>query len=303
MFFRNLMFFTVPTPDLSFLEESLRENPLKPVGPSELSSRGWVSPFGTDSELLVHRQGQYVRVTLGGEDRVLPLSVVSKELSKRLAEIEEQRGRKLGGKKRKQLKEDIVLELLPRALVKPYRLDAHFDPAHNVLMVDTSSRKQAEALVSELRHALGSFPALPVNAEVSVRAVLTGWVSGEPLPKGLTLGEEAQLEDPIDGGARARVSRQELLCDEIRMHLESGKQVTRLGLVWQNCVSFVVGDDLVVRKLKFLDAALEQLQTEEHDSLAAELDARYFIMATELTLVFYTLAGAFKITDITEDLA
>jgi len=42
-----------------------------------------------------------------------------------------------------------------------------------------------------------------------------------------------------------------------------------------NNVSFVLGEDLVVRKLKFLDGAVDQLENTERDSLNAELDARF----------------------------
>jgi len=36
----------------------------------------------------------------------------------------------------------------------------------------------------------------------------------------------------------------------------AGKQVTKLALIFEDNLSFVIGDDLIVRKLKFLDGAL-----------------------------------------------
>ena len=53
MFFRNLTLFRFPTSlDLTELETRLEHTRLKPVGPLELSSRGFVSPFGRDGEAL-----------------------------------------------------------------------------------------------------------------------------------------------------------------------------------------------------------------------------------------------------------
>lgn len=78
---------------------------------------------------------------------------------------------------------------------------------------------------------MGSFPALPINAEVAPRAILTGWIAGDPLPEGLSLGDECELRDPTDTGAVVKVQRMELSGDEIAKHLESGKQATRLALV------------------------------------------------------------------------
>ena len=297
MFFRNLTFFRFPTTvakSLAELDARLEECRLKPVGPSELMSRGFISPFGRDGATMSHRVGDAIWITLGGEDRLLPSAVVNDQLGRKLAEIEEKEGRRLGGRARKRLKEDIVLELLPRAFVRPVRCSATLDLEHGFIAVDTSSRKTAENLVSELRHALGSFPALPLNAEASVRAILTGWLAGEALPPGLSLGDECELKDPVDGGAVVRCSRHELQVDEIRQHLEAGKQVTRLALVLDDHVSFVLGEDLVVRKLKFLDGAVDQLEGTESDGVAAELDARFALMSGELKRLFAVLEPALK---------
>ncbi len=299
MFFRNLSLFRFnPSLKKSFdsIDDALAECALKPVGPLEQMSRGFVSPFGRDQPALSHRVGSALWLTLGGEDRLLPSAVINEEVQRKLAQVEQREGRKLGGRARKRLKEDVVHELLPRAFVRPSRLNASIDLALGVVAVDTSSRKAAEGFLTELRHALGSFPALPLNAELSPRAVLTGWIAGEPLPAGFALGDECELKDPVDGGAIVKCQRQELLGDEIRKHLESGKQVSRLALVFDDHVSFVLGEDLVLRKLKFLDGAVDQLENTERDSLNAELDARYALMSAELARLFTALEKALKLS-------
>ena len=299
MFFRNLTLFRFdPTLRKAFddIETTLDEFRLKPVGPVEPMSRGFVSPFGRDRPALSHRVGDGLWLTLGGEDRLLPSSVVNEELQRKLAQMEQQQGRKPGGRARKRLKEDIVHELLPRAFVRPSRTDACVDLALGVVAVDTSSRKAAEGFVTELRHALGSFPALPLNAEVSPRAVMTGWIAGEPLPEGFALGDEAELRDPVDGGAVVKYQRQELHGEEIRQHLEAGKQVSKLALIFDDHVGFVLGEDLVVRKLKFLDGAVDDLENSERDSLEAELDARFALMSAELARLFVALERMLKLS-------
>jgi len=69
--------------------------------------------------------------------------------------------------------------------------------------------------MSDIRGMLGSFPAMPLNAEVAPRAILTAWIAGEPLPEGLSLGEECEMKDPAEGGAVVKCQHQELRCDEI----------------------------------------------------------------------------------------
>lgn len=297
MFFRNLTLFRFPASlDLSELDSHLADVQLKPVGALELSSRGFVSPFGRHAEALSHRIDDAIWLTVGGEDKLLPSAVVNDLLGKKLADIEEKEGRKLGGRARKRLKEDLVHELLPRAFVRPSRTDAMLDLEHGLCIVDTSSRKNAETVVSEIRHALGSFPALPLNAEVAPRSVLTGWIAGEQLPEGLSLGEECELKDAAEHGAIIKCQHQELQGDEIAKHLEAGKQVTRLALTLDDHVSFVLGEDLVIRKLKFLDGAVDQLEGSERDDIRAELDARFALMAGELKRLFAVLEPALKLS-------
>ena len=297
MFFRNLTLFRFPTTlDFSQLDELLPEMQLKPVGALELSSRGFVSPFGRNEPELSHRIGEAIWLTVGGEDKILPSSVVNDLLGKKLAEIEEKEGRKPGGRTRKRIKEDLVHELLPRAFVKPSRTDALLDLQHGFVAVDSSSRKSAEDVVSQIRGALGSFPALPLNAEVAPRNILTGWIAGEPLPEGLALGEECELKDAMDGGAVVKCQNQDLQGDEIAKHLEAGKQVTRLALTLDDHLSFVLGEDLVVRKLKFLEGAVDQLENTEREDLRAELDARFALMSGEVKRLFTMLEGALKLS-------
>lgn len=297
MFFRNLTLFRFPTTTkLDELNTGLGECLLKPVGPLELSSRGFISPFGRGDDELSHTRGDATWLAVGGEDKILPGSVVNDMLAKKLAEIEQKEGRKPGGRTRKRIKDELITDLLPRAFVKPSRTDALIDLGHGVVAVDTSSRKSGENVVSEIRRALGSFPALPLNAEIAPRTVLTGWVAGEEMPEGLSLGDECELRDPIDQGAVVKVQRMELQSDEIAKHLESGKQVTRLALTLDDHVSFVLGEDLVVRKFKLLDGAVDELESTEREDLRAELDARFVLMAGEFKRLFTVLEGALKLS-------
>ena len=223
--------------------------------------------------------------------------MVNDLLARKLDEIEAKEGRRPGGKTRKRLKDDLLHELLPRAFVKPSRTDALIDARSGFIAVDASSRKSAENVVSELRGVMGSFPAMPINAEIAPRSILTGWIAGEPLPEGLSLGEECEMKDPIDGGAVVKCQKQELRSEEVDKHLEAGKQVTKLALNLDDHVSFVLGEDLIIRKLKFLDGAVDQLD-DNIDDLRAELDARFALMSAEVRRLFFILEGALKFSKV-----
>ena len=297
MFFRNLTLFRFPTSTkLDDLDAGLEECQLKPVGALELSSRGFVSPIGRDGDKLSQRQGDAIWLTVGGEDRLLPGAVVNDMLARKLEQIEQTEGRKPGGRTRKRLKDELITELMPRAFIKPSRTDALLDLEHGIVVVDSSSRKSAENFCSEIRRALGSFPAMPLNPEIAPRSILTSWVAGEALPDGLSVGDECELRDPADQGAVVKVQRMELDNDEIAKHLETGKQVTRLALILDDHVSFVLGEDLVVRKFKLLDGAVDQLESTDHDDVQAEMDARFVLMSGEVKRLFTVLQSAFKLS-------
>ena len=299
MFFRNLTFFRFPRElDLEDIGESLATRPLKPIGPLELSTRGFVPPLGRDTEALSHRIGDAIWVAAGGEDKILPPSVINAELLKKLDEAEEREGRRPGGRARKRMKEELVHELLPRAFAKPMRTDGYLDLGRGFFVIDASSRKVAESVVSMVRNALGSFPALPISAEISPRGVLTAWLAGETLPDGLTMGDACQLAGGESHGPKVTIRNLELNGDEVAAHLEAGLQCTRLALVLDDHLTFELDEDLVVRKLKFLDGAVEALEEDRLEDLHAELDARFALQAGEVGRLFDVLASAFKVSAV-----
>src|SRR5690606_11794943 len=150
--------------------------------------------------------------------------------------------------------------------------------------------------VSQLRDALGSFPALPLNAEVAPRAVMTGWVTGDPMPDGLQLGDDCELQDPADGGSKVKCYLVDLRSEEVAEHLRMGRQVVRLAAVLADHVAFELDESLAVRKFKLLDAAIDLLESSERDDIRAELDARFALQAGEFGRLFDVLAAAFRIS-------
>ena len=284
MFFRNLTLFRFSSSaakSLKDLDLALADHILRACGPLEVATRGFVSPFGPDSEVLSHTVGKAILVTLGSEEKLLPAAVVNAELGKRLRKEADRRGRPVGGRQRRAIKAEVLDALLPQAFVRPARLNAYLDSKNGWLVLDTASRKAAEAALAALRQALGSFPAQPLTAAETPRALLTEWLAHGKLPGGLGLGDECELRDPA-GGAIIRCRRQELESTEVRAHLKQGKQVFQLGLQFEGRASITLGEDLVIRKLRFLDVVQDSLDADGVDSAEAELDARFALMTLEL---------------------
>ena len=107
-------------------------------------------------------------------------------------------------------------------------------------------------------------------------------IAGDPLPEGFELGDECELRDPADTRVLVKAQRHDLGCEEVREHLKAGKQAFRVALVFEERLSFVLGEDLVIRKLKFLDSVTEQLEQDNAADARAELDAVFALMSGEL---------------------
>ena len=292
MWFRNLTLFRFSKSaarNLKSLEARLSEHRLRPCRPIELSTQGFISPYGRDEETLLHEVGKFALLTAAREDRLLPSSVVNDELAARLKKLSKKSGKSISSKERKRIKEEVLTDLLPRAFTRLSKRNAYLDTENGWLAVDTASRKSAEALVSLVREAMGSFPASPLVAEESPRVLMTDWLASGKLPGGLALGDECELRDSADGGAAVRCRRQDLESGEIREHLKSGKQVFQLGLVFEERISLTLDEDLVVRKLRFLDLVQNELGDVEGDSAIGELDARFALMTLELARLFEKL--------------
>lgn len=299
MYFRNITLFRIPPSvcadlaDQAYIESGFADHALRDCGPIELETSGFVSPFGRGGETFTHRIGDFTLLAIGIQTKILPAAVVNDFLSEKIAEVTEREDRKVGARERKRMKEEILVELLARAFIRPSRVFAYIDHISGWLVIDTASRKAAENVVTMIREALGRFPLTPVIANESPRALMTDWVINAALPEALHFGDECELRDPAEEGAVVRCRRQEIESDELREHLKSGKQVFALGLDISNRVSFVLTEDLSLRKFRLLDIALDELDDEASESARAELDARFALMTLELRVVLQKLDEIF----------
>lgn len=298
MIFRNATLFRL-TPsaaafiDAAMLGHRLQSNCLAPVGGLAIESIGWVSPFGpTDPELFV-RCGRFFGLTLGSETRVLPGSVVNKAVFDRVQALEAMAGRRVGGRERKRLRDEVLADLIPRAFVQPGRLDCYLDLQDGWLVVDTASRKAAERVVTHLRETFDTMPGEFPDPMESVRSLMTGWLVGAAHPDGFQLGDTAVLRDPADSGATARLRGQDLESDEVGEHLRSGKQCTDLGLIVDGRVALRLDEAMTLRGIRILDID-DQLESTERDSPRSEVDARFALFTLIFSNVLSRLAETFR---------
>ncbi|MFC4260185.1 recombination-associated protein RdgC [Marinobacter lacisalsi] len=287
MWFRNARVFRFTKPfDISpeELEEKLAADAFKPCGPQEPARHGWVPPLGKHGEVLVHSAGGYHLIALRKEEKLLPAPVIKELVEEKAELIEQEQGRKVRKKEKDELKEEVMLEMLPRAFSRNRRSFAYLAPADGVLVVDAGSAKQAEDLASALRKSIGSLPVRPPVLEQAPAFTFTGWLNESvDLPAAIELGTECELKDPSEDGGVVRCKGLDLRADEIQNHLEAGMQVTKLSLTWDENVSFVLDEEFGIRRLKFGETLQEKLDDVDADDAAAKFDAAFSLMTLELS--------------------
>ncbi|VVN62102.1 Recombination-associated protein RdgC [Pseudomonas fluorescens] len=282
MWFKNLLIYRL-TQDLPFdaqvLETALATKLARPCSSQEVATYGFVTPFGKGEDApLVHVSQDFLLIAARKEERILPSSVVRDALKEKVEEIEAEQMRKVYKKERDQLKDEIIQAFLPRAFIRRSATFAAIAPKQGLILVNASSPKRAEDLLSTLREVIGSLPVRPLAVKVAPSAVMTEWVKTQKAADNFFVLDECELRDTHEDGGIIRCKRQDLTSDEIQLHLSTGKVVTQLSLAWQDKLSFVLDDKLVVKRLKFEDLLQDQAEQDGGDDDLGQQDASFTLM-------------------------
>jgi recombination associated protein RdgC len=196
------------------LDAQLAEHALRPCGPLELQTRGWVSPYGRGEDMFAIEHGVHALLALGGEDKI-PANAPSSTstLPTRPPSWRSSAERPVGA---------TASVASSRTTRSPSCCRGRWrgraaSPAISIFGKrlgggrHQSSRKAAEGFVSgAAQRASAAFPPTGLEPEESPRALMTEWMIDAKLPPGFALGDECELKDPADNGAIVRCRRQDL---------------------------------------------------------------------------------------------
>lgn len=111
---------------LEEVEDKVAQLRFVPCAPTQLQSAGWVEPRGqAHDRSTVGRRAVDAQAHGRG---VLPGPVVKRRIEEHAKRIEQETGRKPGKKMAKEIKEAVVLELLPQAFTKQSSTVVWIDP-------------------------------------------------------------------------------------------------------------------------------------------------------------------------------
>lgn len=282
MWFKNLLVYRL-TQDVPFdaeaFETALATKPARACASQELATYGFVAPFGKGEDApLVHISGDFMLIAARKEERILPGSVVRDAVKEKVDEIEAEQMRKVYKKEREQIKDEIIQAFLPRAFIRRSSTFAAIAPKQGLILVNSASPKRAEDLLSTLREVMGSLPVRPLTVKIAPTATMTDWVKTQKAADNFFVLDECELKDTHEDGGVVRCKRQDLTSDEIQLHLSTGKVVTQLSLGWQDKLSFVLDDKMVVKRLRFEDLLQDEAEQNGGDDALGQQDASFTLM-------------------------
>lgn len=301
--FKSACFFRIADdfvlPDLEAFERVLHKGRFVPCGPTEQETSGWVAPRGNKSKVLAELVGGHLLLKLCTEKRAVPSSAVKAAVDERVERYKAETGNeRVPAKVKKEFKEEVLLDLLPRAFSKRTTTLLWLDPKERLLVVDAGSLGAADRIVSSLLAALlevpGAAPSLDlqlVQTQSSPAASMSHWLSTREAPWRFTVDRDCELKSADEQKSVVRYARHTLEIDEVAQHIAAGKVPTQLALTWNDRVSLVLTEAGQLRKIKFLDVVLKEAE-DAKGAKEDNFDANAAILTGELSQLIPDLVEA-----------
>ncbi|WP_203368640.1 recombination-associated protein RdgC [Cysteiniphilum marinum] len=260
------------------LNQALTTHIFQPCTTATPSTHGFIAPFA-HSEDLAYELNNCLIFAFKIESKVIPASALKKEVAARVAKIEEVENRDLSKKEKDAIKEDAYQALVAKALTREEVINGYFDLTANLLLIGTASTRKAELVTVALRKALGSLK-INVFETGALSQSMHDWVINSNLPTGLDFTGNGKVESTIEGDIKSTViiKKDEFVGEEI-IDLVANRQVKELGLTFNNQLSFMLSDELLIKEIKFTREFKDKADEFVAESEAERAETNFYIMS------------------------
>ena len=286
MWFKQITFYPINAqmlPEIDALPEKLAQFECVPVMGLDSFSEGFAPPYGFSPELIFVADTTWW-VALKKSEKVLPSTVVRDVLDERVAQIQNDEARAVGRKEKKELKEQIIDELLPKAFVKNSRIQAVCDTKNGFLLINSTGIR-AENVLSKLREALGGLEAHLPQTNQSPSSVITDWLLRGAADGSFELDDSCELKGTGEVAPVVKIAKQDLTAEEVVQHVKNGKTVTQLGLIWRDQIAFVLTEDFVLKRIQYLDVLQEEAEQQGDDAVSLAFASQIMMTQSVSTMI------------------
>jgi recombination associated protein RdgC len=152
-------------------------------------------------------------------------------------------------------------------------------------VIDASSQAVADEVLGLLVKSVDQLPLASVRVAQSPVAAMTEWLLSGEAPAGFTLDQDTELRSPAQGNATVRYVGHALDVEDMRRHIEAGKQCMRLAMTWNDRISFVLTPSLTIKRVAALDVIKDASDpTAQNDDEVFDSDMT--LMTGELARMF-----------------
>lgn len=239
----------------------------------QIEAFGWVPGINNSTDYIVSfDQLHFIR--LKKLERKLPQAAVKRKVEMRIMGME----RKPNREEKRQITENVVLEMLPGAPVVESYIPAYFDERAGTFVILTSKESDAELMLDQLRQ---------VAAEMDAPFKLHRWIG----------------ENDVGVLTRLVTSEGDILVNDLRDWNvgdnaklgENGMFIIELGLEIPDTVTFKIDADLKIKSIKFGDVVSDEIMDREEQDQFYEQSTLIIEAATLRTIT----NGVKKLFDIT----
>jgi recombination associated protein RdgC len=256
----------------SEFDELLKPFHFRKMSPAQITSIGWVSPYGAEleDESLVRSTDEKHAITFKMSEKKLSPGILDEQVLIRFQELKKSNGpQKLDKKTKKELRDTIKTEMLPNQKPESKCVNAYIDPSAKYLVIEGTNAKDAEALITMLNRAFEGSDAeitiSPIRTVDSVTAIITSWVIDDSIvPQDVELGSKCSLSG--QEGQVVKYDKHELSEDKLKAYItDDHMDVAELQILYKEMLSFQLSSDLSIRSIKTLDGSEGKFGADDYD--------------------------------------
>lgn len=261
------------TPTLDAMDAALDAAAFVSCGPTQDKAVGWIPPRGEANGPMVESIAGQRILKLQIETKTVPPALVRKKAQEEADRIEAATGRKPGKKETKALREDALLALLPQAFPRVATVLVWVNLRNGWLVIDASSQGKSDDVVTALVRAFDSLALTLLQTKIAPQAGMVQWLSSDPSywPADISVERECELKSQDEERSTVKFNRHNLTIDAVRKHVTEGKLPTRLALSYADRVGFVLTESMALKKINFLDLALDEQPENDRSGFDADV--------------------------------